>query len=215
MKALLDKRLWRKHNLLAGVDEAGRGPLAGPVVASAVILPKNFYNPEVDDSKRLSVVKREELYGIITKAALSYSFGIIEPTIIDKINILNATKLAMLEAINDLNHRPGVILIDAVNIENLPFKQIALIKGDTLSISIAAASILAKVKRDAIMQEYHKLYPQYQFHKHKGYPTKLHRQCIKEYGPCPIHRMTFRLLGSNLDRVTENPENCSRRLWPA
>lgn len=194
MKALPDKRLWKKYNLLAGVDEAGRGPLAGPVVASAVILPKNFYHPEIDDSKKLSVVKREKLYKIITKVALSYSFGIVEPSIIDKINILNATKLAMQEAINSLNPKPEIILIDALKIADIPYQQIALIKGDTLSLSIASASILAKVSRDAIMLEYHKVYPRYQFNKHKGYPTKLHRQCIKEHGPCPIHRKTFRLL---------------------
>ncbi len=194
MKTLPDKRLWKRHNLLAGVDEAGRGPLAGPVVASAVILPKDFYNAEIDDSKKLSATKREKLFRIITKAALSYSFGIIEPVTIDKINILNATKLAMQRAINGLSPEPEIVLIDALNIERLPFRQIALFKGDTLSISIAAASILAKVKRDEIMHEYHKVYPEYQFSKHKGYPTKLHRQCIREYGPCPIHRKTFHLL---------------------
>ena len=194
MKALPDKKLWKLHSLLAGVDEAGRGPLAGPVVAAAVILPKNFYHPEINDSKKLSACKREKLYGIIKESALTYSFGIIKSTIIDKINILNATKLAMREAINSLSPTPEIILIDAIRIDDIPFKQIPLIKGDTLSISIAAASILAKVKRDTIMREYHEVYPQYQFHKHKGYPTKLHRECIKAHGPCPIHRKTFRLL---------------------
>ncbi len=194
MKALLDKRLWKKHNFLAGVDEAGRGPLAGPVVASAVILPRNFYHPKIDDSKKLSAVKREHLFTVITNVALSYSFGVIDPGIIDQINILNATKLAMQNAINQLHPKPSIILVDALRISNIPVKQISIVKGDTLSISIAAASILAKVKRDALMREYHKIYPQYQFEKHKGYPTKLHRQCIKAYGPCPIHRKTFRLL---------------------
>ncbi len=195
MKALPDKRLWKRHNLLAGVDEAGRGPLAGPVVASAVILPKNFQNTEIDDSKKLSSAKRERLYRIIKDAALCHAHGIVEPFVIDKINILNATKLAMQRAINGLRLQPEVILIDALNIEGLSFQQIALVKGDTISISIAAASILAKVKRDAIMRSYHKIYPQYYFHKHKGYPTKLHRECIMKYGPCSIHRKTFRLLG--------------------
>ncbi len=194
MKALPEKRLWKKHNLLAGVDEAGRGPLAGPVVASAVILPKNYYHPEIDDSKKLTAHKREKLFRLIAKAALSYSFGIIEPEIIDKINILNATKLAMKEAIDSLNTVPDIILIDGLNIEDLLFEQLALIKGDTVSISIAAASIMAKVKRDTIMRAYHKVYPHYHFDRHKGYPTKLHRQCIREYGPCTIHRKTFRLL---------------------
>ena len=194
MKALLDKNLWKKHNHLAGVDEAGRGPLAGPVVAAAVILKKNFYNPDIDDSKKLSPKKREELYDIITGVALSYSFGIVEPDIIDEINILNATKRAMRQAIDGLKILPDIVLIDAVTIADLPVQQLAIIKGDTLSLSIAAASILAKVERDNIMQQYHKQYPAYQFNKHKGYPTKLHRRCIQEYGPCPIHRKTFRLL---------------------
>lgn len=195
MKALLDKKLWKKHSHLAGVDEAGRGPLAGPVVAAAVILERNFYNSEIDDSKKLSPAKRERLYALITNIALSYSFGVVGPEIIDEINILNATKRAMRQAINGLKILPNLVLIDAVTITDLPFRQISIIKGDTLSLSIAAASILAKVKRDTIMQKYHKIYPMYQFNKHKGYPTKLHRQCIKEHGPCPIHRMTFRLLG--------------------
>ncbi|MGB3478182.1 MAG: ribonuclease HII [bacterium] len=195
MKALLDKKLWKKHSHLAGVDEAGRGPLAGPVVAAAVILERNFYDSEIDDSKKLSPAKREKLYALITNIALSYSFGIVESEIIDEINILNATKRAMRQAIDGLKIFPNLVLIDAVTITDLPFRQISIIKGDTLSLSIAAASILAKVKRDTIMQKYHKLYPMYQFNKHKGYPTKLHRQCIKEHGPCPIHRKTFRLLG--------------------
>lgn len=199
MKALLDKKLWKKHSHLAGVDEAGRGPLAGPVVAAAVILERNFYDSEIDDSKKLLPAKREKLYALITNIALSYSFGIVESEIIDEINILNATKRAMRQAIDGLKIFPNLVLIDAVTITDLPFRQISIIKGDTLSLSIAAASILAKVKRDTIMQKYHKLYPMYQFNKHKGYPTKLHRQCIKEYGPCPIHRKTFRLLGSNLE----------------
>ena len=194
MKALPEKNLWRRINLLAGVDEAGRGPIAGPVVASAVILPKNFYNSEIDDSKKLSPIKREKLYEIIKKVALSYSFGVVGPRTIDKINILRATKLAMYQAINGLNPKPEIVLIDALTLDQLPFKQISLIKGDTLSISIAAASILAKVNRDKIMCKYHKKYPQYEFIRHKGYPTKLHRLCVKEHGPCPIHRKTFRLL---------------------
>jgi len=194
VKALPDKRLWKRYSLLAGVDEAGRGPLAGPVVAAAVILPQNFYNTEIDDSKRLSALKREKAYRIITDVAVCYSFGIIEPCIIDEINILNATKLAMQRAINGLYPQPEIVLIDALNIEELPFQQIALVRGDTISISIAAASILAKVKRDAMMRDYHRIYPRYYFNKHKGYPTKLHRDCIMRYGPCYIHRKTFRLL---------------------
>lgn len=194
MKPLPEQSLWKRFNLLAGVDEAGRGPLAGPVVASAVILPKDFFHPEIDDSKKLSPVKRQKLYQIITKNAISFSFGIVDHETIDKINILEATKLAMYQAIDGLNPKPEIVLTDALSLEKLPFRQIPLIKGDTLSLSIAAASILAKVKRDAIMCDYHKQYPQYQFHKHKGYPTKLHRLCVKKYGPCPIHRKSFQLL---------------------
>ena len=194
MKPRPELSLWKRFNLLAGVDEAGRGPLAGPVVASAVILPKDFFHPEIDDSKKLSPVKRQKLYQIITKNAISFSFGIVDHETIDKINILEATKLAMYQAIDGLNPKPEIVLTDALSLEKLPFRQIPLIKGDTLSLSIAAASILAKVKRDAIMCDYHKQYPQYQFHKHKGYPTKLHRLCVKKYGPCPIHRKSFQLL---------------------
>jgi ribonuclease HII len=195
LRALPEKNLWKKFSLLAGVDEAGRGPIAGPVVASAVILPRKFSHPEIDDAKKLSPATRERLYRIITRIAVSFSFGIIDHDVIDKINILQATKQAMYQAIRALNPQPEIVLIDAISLEQLRLRQIALIKGDTLSLSIAAASILAKVKRDTIMCEYHKQYPQYQFYKHKGYPTKLHRRCVKEYGPCPIHRKTFRLLG--------------------
>lgn len=194
MKALQDKNLWRNHSFIAGVDEAGRGPLAGPVVACAVILPRYFHHPEIDDSKKLSPKKREELYETITHVALSFAFGIVDSVTIDKINILNATKSAMQSAIDELTPRPEVVLIDGMHLETCAFKQVPLVKGDTLSISIAAASVLAKVKRDAIMRTYHKVYPQYHFYKHKGYPTKLHRQCLTQYGPCPIHRKTFRLL---------------------
>ncbi|MEO0215567.1 MAG: ribonuclease HII [candidate division WOR-3 bacterium] len=194
LKALLDNQFWERFEFIAGCDEAGRGPLAGPVVAAAVILPKNFYHPEIDDSKKLKSEKRERLFKVIMDSALSFSFGIVEPEIIDKVNILNATKRAMYEAISGLKINPQVILIDALTIPELPILQIPIIKGDSLSISIAAASILAKVKRDAIMLEYHKKYPQYQFARHKGYPTLLHRRCLQKYGPCPIHRQSFRLL---------------------
>jgi len=194
LKALPERNLWQRFNLIAGCDEAGRGPLAGPVVAAAVILPRKFYHPEIDDSKKLPPQKREGLFRIIINSATSYSFGIVDHKTIDKINILNATKLAMKQAIDGLDQKPQIVLIDAIRIDGLPFEQIALIKGDSLSISIAAASILAKVKRDSIMCEYHREYPQYRFDKHKGYPTKLHRACIRKFGLCPIHRKTFRLL---------------------
>jgi ribonuclease HII len=194
VKALPDKKLWKKHKLIAGVDEAGRGPLAGPVVAAAVILPKDFVHPEIDDSKKLSPKKRNRLYDVITGSAIAYSFGVVNARVIDDINILEATKSAMSTAVFKLNPIPEFVLIDALRIDALPYQQSALIKGDTLSISIAAASILAKVHRDAIMCDYHKTYPQYQFDKHKGYPTKLHRARIKEFGSCSIHRKSFHLL---------------------
>jgi len=194
VKALPDQTLWKKYSLIAGVDEAGRGPLAGPVVAAAVVLPRDYFHPEINDSKKLSPAKREELCMIITEAAISYSFGIVDSGTIDTINILEATKKAMRKAIANLNPLPQFILIDGHPIGDLSIQYQALVKGDTLSISIAAASILAKVRRDKIMCEYHKCYPQYHFHRHKGYPTKLHRDCIQRYGSCPIHRKSFRLL---------------------
>lgn len=194
MKALPDRKLWKKYNLIAGVDEAGRGPLAGPVVAAAVILPRNFFHPEINDSKKLSPAKRERLYGIIINSAVDHAFGVVDARIIDTINILEATKSAMNTAITALIPPPQFVLIDALKIDELPYQQFALTKGDTLSISIAAASILAKVRRDAMMCKYHKSYPQYHFHRHKGYPTRLHRECIRKYGSCPIHRKSFRLL---------------------
>lgn len=196
MKEVIDYKFWQKFNFIAGCDEAGRGPLAGPVVAAAVILPKNFYHPEIDDSKKLSATKRETLYKLIQDSAVSYAFGIVAPDVIDRINILEATKLAMAQAINGLSQNPEIVLIDAIKIDNLSYKQLPIIKGDTLSINIASASILAKVKRDSIMLEYHRQFPMYGFDKHKGYPTAYHRACIKKYGSCPVHRRSFRLMGA-------------------
>lgn len=197
MQALPDQNLWTSHKYLAGCDEAGRGPLAGPVVAAAVILPRDYNHPEIDDSKKLSAANRSVLFEVIVRHAIAYSFGIIDHETIDRINILNATKLAMHRALTGLAARPEVALIDAVMVPDLPFEQLPVIKGDTLSISIAAASILAKVRRDAIMVEYHRAYPVYRFDRHKGYPTRLHRDRIRQHGPCPIHRKSFRLLGNS------------------
>lgn len=196
LNQVIDKEFWQKFEFIAGCDEAGRGPLAGPVVAAAVILPKNFYHPEIDDSKKIPPLKRKELSEFIKKTAISFSFGIIPVEIIDKINILKATKLAMHEAIKGLKPEPEIVLIDALKIDGLEIKQYPIIKGDQLSINIASASILAKVERDMIMLEYHKEYPLYRFDKHKGYPTFFHRECIKRFGPCPIHRKTFKLLSN-------------------
>jgi ribonuclease HII len=194
VKALPDLKLWKKYSLVAGVDESGRGPLAGPVVAAAVILPRDYVHPEIDDSKKLTPSKRRELYSTITEKAIAYSFGIVDAPTIDIINILEATKNAMRKALADLNPVPQYVLIDGLGIGELNFKYDAIVKGDSLSVSIAAASILAKVYRDRMMCEYHESYPQYHFDRHKGYPTKLHRECIQKHGSCPIHRKSFRLL---------------------
>lgn len=194
MKALPDLSLWRKYKFVAGVDEAGRGPLAGPVVAAAVILPRQYRHPGIDDSKRLSPARREEIYAVITGAAIAYSFGIVDAATIDTVNILQATRMAMRDAVAGLKPPPQFVLIDGQSIGDFPFPYQPLIKGDTLSISIAAASILAKVRRDAIMRDFHRSYPQYEFQKHKGYPTRLHRARIQQHGTCPIHRKSFKLL---------------------
>lgn len=179
-------------NIICGVDEAGRGPLAGPVCAAAVILPKDLEIEGLNDSKKLSEKKREQLFDIITEKALSYcvAYGTLEE--IEEKNILNATFLAMNRAIDGLNIKPDFALIDGNKIPtgiNVPAA--AVVKGDAKSMSIAAASILAKVSRDRLLMEYDKKYPQYQFAKHKGYGTKLHTDLIKEFGPCEIHRLSF------------------------
>lgn len=176
--------------LIAGLDEAGRGPLAGPVVAGCCILPHDFYLPGLNDSKKLTPKKREELYEIITKEALAYSVGIVDEKTIDNINIYQATKLAMAKAVLNLQVKPEHLLIDALYID-LDIPQTAIIKGDQKSISIAAASIIAKVTRDCLMDEYHNLYPEYNFKNNKGYATKEHLDALMKYGASPIHRKTF------------------------
>ena len=184
---------WRRGvSRVAGVDEAGRGPLAGPVIASAVTL-----NPErrikgLQDSKLLSPLEREFLFERIEEAALSVGVGIVDPETIDRVNILQATRLAMLEAVGKLTAPPELILIDALTLPSLPCPQKALIKGDRRSASIAAASIIAKVTRDRIMLGYDERFPQYGFRRHKGYPTPEHLAALSKHGPCPIHRLTFR-----------------------
>lgn len=179
------------YNYICGIDEAGRGPLAGPVVAGAVILPKDSRILYINDSKKLSEKKREELFEVIKKEAVSYSTGIVSPERIDEINILQATYEAMRMAIAGLNVKPDILLNDAVTIPDIDIEQIPIIKGDAKSISIGAASIIAKVTRDHIMYEYDKQYPEYGFAKHKGYGTAQHTKAISEYGACPIHRKTF------------------------
>ena len=176
---------------IGGVDEAGRGPLAGPVVASVVVLKKGTKIPYVNDSKKLSEAKREELFEVIKKEALDYGIGIVDNEEIDEYNILNATYMAMKKALNSLSKTPDYLLLDAVTIPNLDIKQFPIIKGDAKSISIASASILAKVTRDRIMYKYDEIYPEYGFKNHKGYGTKEHYEAIEKHGITPIHRKSF------------------------
>lgn len=179
------------YNIICGVDEAGRGPLAGPVVAGAVILPKNKTILYVNDSKKLSEKKREELYDIIMSEALCVGVGVASAELIDEINILQATYEAMRQAITSLSLKPDLLLNDAVTIPGTDIKQIPIVKGDAKSLSIAAASIIAKVTRDRMMREYDILFPEYGFAGHKGYGSAEHIKAIKKYGPSPIHRATF------------------------
>lgn len=177
--------------IIAGVDEAGRGPLAGPVVAGAVILPTDHLILYLNDSKKLSAKKRDELYDVIIKEAVSLGIGMASPARIDEIGILNATYEAMREAIAALKPAPDVLLNDAVKIPELLTMQVPIIHGDAKSASIAAASILAKVTRDRLMEEYDALFPMYGFAKHKGYGTADHKAALLKYGPCAIHRRQF------------------------
>lgn len=176
--------------LIAGVDEVGRGPLIGPVVACAVILPVNFFHKDIKDSKKLSEKKREELYTIIKENAVSIGLGIVSEKVIDEVNIYEATKLAMNEAISKLKVKPEHILIDAMPLD-IEIPTTSIIKGDAKSESIAAASVIAKVTRDSMMYELDKKYPMYGFKNHKGYPTKKHIEAINEYGLIPGYRKSY------------------------
>ncbi len=176
---------------IAGIDEAGRGPLAGPVAAGAVILPADHDILYLNDSKKLSAKKRDLLFDQIKEEASAWAVGLVEPERIDEINILQATYEAMRLAISQLKVKPSVLVNDAVTIPDIQIPQIPVVKGDAKCISIAAASILAKVTRDRIMEEMDALYPEYGFAKHKGYGTKEHMDAIRAYGPCPIHRRSF------------------------
>lgn len=189
------ERCYRDRGVICGVDEAGRGPLAGPVVAAAVILPEEFELFYLNDSKKLSKKKRELLFSQIKEQALCYGVGIVDQKRIDEINILNAALEAMKIAVENLKIRPDVSLNDAVIIPNLSenIEQVKIIKGDAKSVSIAAASIIAKNVRDEIMREYAVTYPEYGFEKHMGYPTKAHYEALKRYGACEIHRQSFKL----------------------
>ena len=177
-------------NFIAGIDEVGRGPLVGPVVTAAVILPKDFYDERINDSKKITEKKRELLYDVIMENAISVGIGISSEDVIDEINILNATKRAMLEAVNNLSVKPEHLLIDAVKL-NTDIPQTSIIKGDAKSESIAAASIIAKVTRDRMMIELDKIHPEYDFKHTKGYGTKKHIEAIRKYGIIKEHRKTF------------------------
>ncbi|MEE5989786.1 MAG: ribonuclease HII [Lachnospiraceae bacterium] len=185
------ERRYSDYSYICGIDEVGRGPLAGPVVAGAVILPKDCDILYLNDSKQLSEKKREELYSVIMEKAVSVGLGFSSHELIDEINILQATYAAMREAVSKLDPAPDLLLNDAVKIPELTMAQVPIIKGDTLSASISAASIVAKVTRDRMMVKYDEIYPEYGFAKNKGYGSSEHIEALKKYGPTPIHRRSF------------------------
>lgn len=193
--------------LIAGVDEVGRGPLIGPVVACACILPVNFYHKDIKDSKKLSEKKREEMYKVIKENAISIGLGIVSEKVIDEVNIYEATKIAMKEAIKNLNITPEHILIDAMKLE-LNISSTSIIKGDAKSESIAAASIIAKVTRDHMLDEMDKEYPMYDLKNNKGYGTKKHLEALQTYGPCKYHRVSYSPVRNALnEKNTKTIEN--------
>jgi len=198
MKSIVDLSVFeralagRGYLRICGVDEAGRGPLAGPVVAAAVVLPFPCPISGINDSKQLSEARREVLYDEIIRAAVDIGVGIVDHETIDQINILQATLRAMREALAQIQPPPDYLLIDALTLSGIPTPQEGIIHGDAMSVSIAAASIIAKVTRDRQMRAYHDQWPQYDFTRHKGYGTKAHLDAIRQHGPSPIHRMTFR-----------------------
>lgn len=189
-----EERLWaRGFGRVAGVDEAGRGPLAGPVVAAAVVMPPGVFLPGLDDSKKLSPKLREEICRAAVAAGVEFGLGVVEAAIIDKINIYRATKRAMLSALARLAEPPDFVLLDAVPLPEYPLPQEAIVHGDALCLSIALASVFAKVARDRLMTCYDRRFPGYGFARHKGYPTREHYEAIERLGPCPIHRRSFDL----------------------
>lgn len=185
-----DLKIKEKYNLIAGIDEVGRGPLAGPVVTACVIMPYDEMIDSVFDSKRVSAKKREKLYDIILEKAIAYSITLETEKTIDEINILNATKKSMINSFNKLSVKPDVVLVDAVKLD-VDCETLPIIKGDSTSYAIACASIIAKVYRDRMMDKYHEIYPMYDFINNKGYGTKKHIDALKIYGKCPIHRDSF------------------------
>jgi ribonuclease HII len=192
-----DKKYRRRKtfNHIAGVDESGRGPLAGPVVAAAVVLPSNFKSNNITDSKKLKPAERDKLYQVIICNALEVAVSVVKPKIIDSINIFQATYLAMHRAVRKFRFKPDIVLVDGpYRIPKLKIRQEAIIRGDSMSLSIAAASIIAKVTRDNLMFKLDKIYPQYKFCQNKGYPTRQHFEALKIYGISPVHRQSFNLV---------------------
>ncbi|MCI8467695.1 MAG: ribonuclease HII [Bacilli bacterium] len=202
----MEKRLWQEgYRRIAGVDEAGRGPLVGPVVAGAVILPKDYDLEGLNDSKQLSEKKRNQYYEMIKKEAIAIGIGIVDAKTIDEINIYEASRLAMKLALENLEVSPDYILTDAMPIElDTPLE--AIIHGDALSISIAAGSVIAKVTRDRLMEEFDKLHPEYEFKNHKGYPTKRHLELLSKYGPLENYRFTYKPVCALMDKETKKEE---------
>jgi len=199
MDSFETKAYRRGFTVIAGIDEAGRGPLAGPVVAAAVVLPRGYKNGAVRDSKQLTPRSRATLYEVITRDALSIGLGVTEPSVIDRVNILQATLMAMREAVTGLSLQPDYLLIDGINRIDLPLTQKTIIRGDSLSLSVACASIIAKVSRDRIMEIYHHQFPQYNFLRNRGYGTREHLEAIHRHGLCKIHRRSFRVSKEPLD----------------
>ena len=179
------------YQVIIGLDEAGRGPMAGPLVVAGVIFREGYYNDEINDSKQLSESKREKLYDIIIENALAYDIEVIDIEEVDRLNVYQASKTGMLRIINRISLKPDFALTDAMPLDN-SIEHLSIIKGDAKSLSIASASILAKVTRDRIMKEYDSIYPEYGFKKHKGYPTKAHKEALIKYGVTPIHRKSFK-----------------------
>ncbi|HBI47530.1 MAG TPA: ribonuclease HII [Smithella sp.] len=192
------------YQFIAGIDEAGRGPLAGPVVAAAVILPPGYLNSEIKDSKKLSAGKRDELYETINREAIAVGMIVVDADIIDRVNILQATLQAMRDAVLELPASPDFLLIDGNQRVPILTPQKPIVKGDSLSISIAAASIIAKVSRDRIMEMYHRQFPHYNFQRNKGYGTKEHLDAIKKFGICKIHRKSFHVKNLNQTKLEFN-----------
>jgi len=200
------------YQRIAGIDEAGRGPLAGPVVAAAVVLPADFSDPHVTDSKKLTPALRDRLYGTIYGRALAVGIGIVDAIEIDRINILQASLRAMAIAVVNLNPQPDYLLVDGTFPVPVKLPQAPIPKGDALSISIAAASIIAKVTRDRLMETYHLYYPHFGFARHKGYPTRNHKEAIRAFGCSPIHRRTFRGVREHLPALKAQKEVISDEL---